>query len=152
MAQIPKAQWTLVQFPNLPDEVHPAARDAIQLLFKGLKDHADAFTALKSQLTVLQNPSPTSASQSVGVAGVTAGGTGAQSLLTNGVLIGQGANPVQAAAPGSGADVLTSNGPGSIPSFQSPLAYETLCDETGTPINGQITTGTIDCIMAVYRT
>lgn len=126
MAKTSQPDWTLVQFPNLNDGVDRSVSDAIQLLFKGLKDHADAFTSVKLQLNKVQT-TPSSGFSS-GVTGVTSGGTGSQSLQANGVLIGQGANPIQTASPSTAGGVLTSNGTGANPSFQMPTFSEPLTD------------------------
>lgn len=47
------------------------------------------------------------------------GGTGASSLTANGVLLGNGTSAVQVTATGTSGQVLTSNGGGSAPTFQS---------------------------------
>lgn len=150
MAEPVNPPWSLVQFPNLPESSDPALRDAVQILFKGLKDHVDAIKVISGQITTLQSPVKT-ASQGSGVAGVGSGGTGTSALAPNGVVIGQGANPVQAALPGAMASELTSNGPGTNPSFQSPLIYEVLVDETGVPVNATLSTTQVDCLMVRYR-
>ena len=45
-----------------------------------------------------------------GVLGVTNGGTGAATLTANNVLLGNGTSALQVVAPGTSANVLTSNG------------------------------------------
>jgi hypothetical protein len=45
-----------------------------------------------------------------GVVGVAAGGTGASTLAANNVLLGNGTSALQAVAPGSNGNILTSNG------------------------------------------
>ena len=52
---------------------------------------------------------------------VNQGGTGAQILTPNGVLIGNGTSNVSAVAPAAAGTVLTSNGAGVNPSYQTPL-------------------------------
>jgi hypothetical protein len=52
---------------------------------------------------------------------VNQGGTGAQILTPNGVLIGNGTSTVSAVAPAAAGTVLTSNGVGANPSYQTPL-------------------------------
>jgi hypothetical protein len=47
---------------------------------------------------------------SVGVASVSVGGTGATTLTTNNVILGNGTSAVQFVAPGTNGNVLTSNG------------------------------------------
>jgi hypothetical protein len=51
--------------------------------------------------------------------GVAGGGTGQTSLGAHGVLVGEGAGAVAAVGPGSAGQVLTSNGAGADPSFQT---------------------------------
>ena len=53
-----------------------------------------------------------------GVAPVSVGGQGNNTLTQNGVLIGNGISPVSAVAPGTSGYVLTANGPSAPPSFQ----------------------------------
>ena len=149
MAKTSQPDWTLVQFPNLNDGVDRSVSDAIQLLFKGLKDHSDAFTSLKSQLTGLQAAATTPVSSTI--TGVSSGGTGSQSLANNGVLIGQGSNPIQAVSPSQAGYVLSSNGATTNPSFQSPVISELLVDQNGNPILAEFSTGTFDIIMVVHH-
>jgi hypothetical protein len=47
------------------------------------------------------------------------GGTGTTSFTAHGVLVGEGASPVAAVAPGAAGTVLTSNGAGADPTFQA---------------------------------
>jgi len=56
---------------------------------------------------------------SLGTVGVGNGGTGQTALTANSVLVGNGSLPVQAVAPGSSGNVLTSNGTGWISSAPS---------------------------------
>jgi len=51
-----------------------------------------------------------SASKLTGIVPVTNGGTGANNLMANHVILGNGASPVQVVAPGPSGNVLTSNG------------------------------------------
>jgi hypothetical protein len=54
-----------------------------------------------------------------GTLGVASGGTGKTTLAADGVLVGGGTGPVEVTTVGSAGEVLTSNGVGSIPTFQA---------------------------------
>jgi hypothetical protein len=58
-----------------------------------------AITVNSSQVVSLTNPLP-----------VASGGTGAATLTTNNVLLGNGTSALQAVAPGTSGNILTSNG------------------------------------------
>ncbi len=58
------------------------------------------------------------------------GGTGASTLPVNGVLIGQGTEPIQGTLPGTVSQVLTSNGVGANPTFQDNAAAPPFDDAT----------------------
>jgi len=70
-----------------------------------------------------------------GVLPVANGGTGAYTLADAGVLIGNGAGVVQVTAAGTAGDVLTSNGVGVDPTFQTPAAAGI------TQLTGDVTAG-----------
>jgi hypothetical protein len=74
-----------------------------------------------------------------GVVPPSQGGTGQTTLTANGVLIGEGTNPVNSVGPGTAGQMLVSNGSGVDPSFSNvpTIIGGTI---TGTPIvNGTIT-------------
>ena len=54
-----------------------------------------------------------------GVVPPSQGGTGQTTLTANGVLIGEGTNPVHSVGPGTAGQMLVSNGPGVDPSFSN---------------------------------
>lgn len=64
------------------------------------------------------------------------GGTGLQSLLSHGVLVGNGTNPPNFAAPGTIGYVLTSNGSGADPTFQAlPATVNSILAGTGIAVS-----------------
>ncbi|RBJ73459.1 hypothetical protein C3L29_034380, partial [Pseudomonas sp. MWU12-2534b] len=70
------------------------------------------------------------------------GGTGLGSLTQHNVLVGNGAAAPNFAAPGTGGQVLTSNGPGADPSFQAlPATVHQILP--GTVINVSSATGSV---------
>jgi len=77
---------------------------------------------------------------SVGALGVDAGGTGVTTLAANGLLVGDGTNSVNVTAAGNAGEVLTSNGAGSDPTFQSAggTAYIDQWRYTGTATGDQV--------------
>lgn len=88
---------------------------------------------------------------------VNQGGTGSQILTPNGVLLGEGTGPVNAVAPGTTGQVLTSNGPGQDPSYQTGvlsgmgLWWPGTTAPTGyAEANGQSTTGMSATIISLY--
>lgn len=58
--------------------------------------------------------------QTIKTRSVVDGGTGASSLTANGVVVGNGTQAVQVTGTGTSGQVLTSNGAGSAPTFQTP--------------------------------
>src|ERR1700685_3042080 len=53
---------------NLPDDVHPAVRDGMRLLFNALTDHDQAITSLKTQLDATQTTATTAATTATATA------------------------------------------------------------------------------------
>ena len=131
--------------PTISPDVDWNIRRHLQLIYQKLGNHTQAF-ALLPKTTLSAGTTKTG-----GVTGVSSGGTGNQVLPQNGLLIGNGAAPVISVSPLHTNDVLTDNGPGSAPSYQGPLIYEVLVDQTGTPINGRVSATQVDCLMVRYR-
>jgi hypothetical protein len=74
---------------------------------------------------------------------VTNGGTGASSFTDHGVLLGSGSGSISVTSTGSSGEVLTSNGSGSDPTFQTPSSSGILIQQVRTR------TGTVQGISAV---
>ena len=50
---------------TLPDDVHPAVKDAFRVLFNGLSDHEQAFVALNAKVNALPTTTATSTTTTV---------------------------------------------------------------------------------------
>lgn len=71
-----------------------------------------------------------------GVLPVPNGGTGNSTLAIHGVLIGNTASPVNVTTPGTAGQILTSNGAGADPTFQSPASGGTVTSVSVVTANG----------------
>lgn len=132
--------------PTIAQDVPWEIRRHLQLIYQKLGNHTQAFALL---------PKTSKQSQTPAIGGTTSvhsGGTGSQNLPQNAVIIGNGQAPVMSVSPVHGNDVLTDNGPGNTPSFQSPLIYDAVTDGMGSFIFGKVSsTFTADCVTGRYR-
>ena len=132
--------------PTISPDVDWNIRRHLQLIYQKLGNHTQALQLLPKSTTT------TGTSKAGGVTGVSSGGTGSQILPQNGLLVGNGSAPVTSVSPLHTNDVLTDNGPGSAPSYQTPLIYDAVTDGKGAFIFGKVSSSfTGDCVTGRYR-
>ena len=107
--------------PRLSEGLDPEVRRHLQLIYQKLGNHTQAFQLLTEKAASAQSSTSgsTSGTPATGILTVPHGGTGNSSVQVDAVVIGNGASPFQAAPPVMAGYLLTDNGPGVVPSFQS---------------------------------